>query len=133
MCDIFYFDLIQKVYVCDTQAQKDGLCTEAQLGQPIIDTKESTSIGWHSLDFTIEENKGIQYYDYKVERTGYYCVIVWAVNVNDQDSYYTGALEFNNKYGTLAGSDFPKLPVSATFCIPDMLLLRGLEENRQLT
>ncbi|KAG9072317.1 hypothetical protein KI688_000087 [Linnemannia hyalina] len=100
----------EKVYVCDTQAQTDGLCTEAQLGQPIIDTTESTSIGWHPLDFTAEETKGVQFYEYVAERTGYYCVIVWTVNVNDLDSYYTGVLEFNNKYGTLAGSDFPKLP-----------------------
>lgn len=114
------------MYVCDTQAQTDGLCTQAQLGQPIIDTKESTSIGWHPLDFTVEENRGIQYYEYKVERTGYYCAIAWTVNVNEKDSFYSGALEFNNKYGTLAGSDFPKLPVSATLRMPTALLLRDL-------
>lgn len=121
------------MYVCDSQSQKDNLCTEAQLGQPIIDTKESTSIGWQSLDFTVEEKKGIQFYDYKVERTGYYCVIVWTVNVNEVDSYYSGYLEFNNKYGTLAGSDFPKLPVSTSLCIPDVLFCKASKENRQLT
>ncbi|KAG0268850.1 hypothetical protein BGZ95_002289 [Linnemannia exigua] len=99
-----------RVYVCDSEAQKAGLCTEAQLGQPIIDTTESTSIGWKAIDFSVEENKGIQFYEYHVERTGYYCVVAWTINVNNKDSYFSGVLEFNNKFGTLAGSDFPKLP-----------------------
>ncbi|KAG0301212.1 hypothetical protein BGZ97_002872, partial [Linnemannia gamsii] len=100
----------EKKYVCDIMAQKEGLCTEAQLGQPIIDTAESTSIGWKPLDFTLEGTKGIQFYEYPVEKTGYYCVVAWTVNIKDQDSFFTGVVEFNNKYGTLAGSDFPKLP-----------------------
>jgi len=102
------------MFVCDTDAQKDGLCTEAQLGQPIIDTTESTSIGWGALDFTTEKNKGIQYFEYHVERTGFYCVVGWTVRVGQTESAFTGVLEFNNKFGTLAGSDFPKLPVSKT-------------------
>ncbi|KAG0288371.1 hypothetical protein BGZ96_007845 [Linnemannia gamsii] len=100
----------KKKFVCDTPAQTAGLCTEAQLGQPIIDTAESTSIGWKPLDFSLQAKEGIQYYEYPVEKTGYYCVVAWTVSVNDQDSFYTGVIEFNNKYGTLAGSDFPKLP-----------------------
>ncbi|KAF9091100.1 hypothetical protein BGX23_005492 [Mortierella sp. AD031] len=100
----------QKVYVCDDAAQKDGLCTATQLGQPIIATTESTSIGWKALDFTTEETKGIQFYEYHVERTGFYCVAAWTVHVDREDAYFTGVLEFNNKFGTLAGSDFPKLP-----------------------
>lgn len=55
-------------------------------------------------------------------------MIAWTVSVNDQDSYYTGIVEFNNNYGTLAGSDFPKLPVSPTQCIFDAFLLRVRKE-----
>jgi hypothetical protein len=109
-------------------AQKEGLCTEAQLGQPIIDTAESTSIGWKPLDFTLEGTKGIQFYEYPVEKTGYYCVVAWTVNIKDQDSFFTGVVEFNNKYGTLAGSDFPKLPVSPALCIFDALSLHVRKE-----
>ncbi|KAF9920950.1 hypothetical protein FBU30_009062 [Linnemannia zychae] len=112
----------EKVYICDAAAQKDGLCTEAQLGQPIIDTTESTSIGWKALDFTDEETNGIQYYEYPIHQTGYYCVVAWSVNVNNQGSYFSGVLEFNNKYGTLAGSDFPKLPFYGTLSLVYMTI-----------
>ncbi|KAF9911269.1 hypothetical protein EC991_004167 [Linnemannia zychae] len=112
----------ERVYVCDSEAVKAGLCTEAQLRQPIIGTTESTSIGWKAMDFGIEEKEGIQFYKYHVERTGYYCVVAWTINVNNMESYFTGVLEFNNKYGTLAGSDFPKLPFYGTLSLVYMTI-----------
>ncbi|KAI1288991.1 hypothetical protein EDD11_009455 [Mortierella claussenii] len=105
------------VYACDTTALSAELCTEAQLGQAIIDTTVDSTVRTTSFNFTTEEAKGIQFFDYHVEKTGYYCIIAWPVQVNQEEAYFTGTLEFNNKYGTLAGSDFPKLPFYGTLSL----------------
>jgi len=68
-----------------------------------------------AFDFTNEEETGIQYLEYPVRKTGYYCVMVWPVQVDGQITSFTGTLEFNNKYGFLAGVDFPKLAVRSVF------------------
>ena len=60
-----------------------------------------------ALNFALEESRGIQYVDYHVQKTGYYCVMTWPLDVNGMESTYSGAIEFNNNYGLLAGSDFP--------------------------
>ncbi|KAG0361209.1 hypothetical protein BGZ54_009170 [Gamsiella multidivaricata] len=98
------------VYICDTIALNAGFCTEMDLGKAIIDTSIASTVQSASLNFTNVKTAGIQFFDYHVQKTGYYCVMTWPVQVNQEDAYYAGILEFNNKYGTLAGSDFPKLP-----------------------
>ncbi|KAF8924348.1 hypothetical protein BGZ58_001894 [Dissophora ornata] len=102
--------LFRPMYICDTNALNAGLCTDAELGKAIIDTSVSSTVQSTSLNFTNEENAGIQFFDYHVQTTGYYCVLAWPVQINQEEAYFTGVLEFNNKYGYLAGSDFPKLP-----------------------
>ncbi|KAG0231992.1 hypothetical protein BGX31_005311 [Mortierella sp. GBA43] len=98
------------VYVCDTFAVNAGLCAKADVGKAIIDTSVESTVRTKSLDFTKEEETGIQFLEYPVNKTGYYCVMAWPVDVDDEISSFTGILEFNNKYGFLAGVDFPKLP-----------------------
>ncbi|KAF9346722.1 hypothetical protein BGX26_001763 [Mortierella sp. AD094] len=100
----------EPTYICDTVALKAGLCTDAQLGQAIIDNSVNSTVRSASLNFANEENTGIQFFEYQVAKTGYYCAMAWPVQIDQGDAYYSGYLEFNNKYGTLAGSDFPKLP-----------------------
>ncbi|ORZ28732.1 lung seven transmembrane receptor-domain-containing protein [Lobosporangium transversale] len=98
------------IYICDTDALKAGLCNEGELGHALIDTSVESTVRSATFNFTEEEQKGIQYYQYHIEKTGYYCVMAWPVQVNQEDAYFQGVLDFKNKYGTLAGSDFPKLP-----------------------
>ncbi|KAG0311917.1 hypothetical protein BGZ99_009828, partial [Dissophora globulifera] len=105
------------IYICDTSALKAGVCTEAELGKAIIDTSVPSTVQSSSLNFTNEENAGIQFFDYHVQKTGYYCVMAWPVQVNQEEAFFTGIIEFNNKYGHLAGSDFPKLPFYGTLSL----------------
>ncbi|KAF9202546.1 hypothetical protein BGZ49_007313 [Haplosporangium sp. Z 27] len=100
----------EPMYICDSVALQAGLCTNAQLGNALIDDTVESTVRSASLNFTNEENTGIQFLDYQVTKTGYYCAMAWPVQVDQDDAYFTGYLEFNNKYGALAGSDFPKLP-----------------------
>ncbi|KAF9365715.1 hypothetical protein BGX34_008737 [Mortierella sp. NVP85] len=97
------------IYICDTIALKAEACTEADIGKAIIDTSVESTVRSVAFDFTNEEETGIQYLEYPVRKTGYYCVMVWPVQVDGQITSFTGTLEFNNKYGFLAGVDFPKL------------------------
>ncbi|KAG0212167.1 hypothetical protein BGX28_006713 [Mortierella sp. GBA30] len=100
----------EPIYICDTTALKAGVCTEAQIGQALVDTAAGSTIRSAPLNFSLEATQGIQFFDYHVQKTGYYCVVTWPVQVNDVETFYTGIVQFNNKYGTLAGVDFPKLP-----------------------
>ncbi|KAF9942679.1 hypothetical protein BGZ67_000493 [Mortierella alpina] len=100
----------QPIYICDTEALKAGICTEAQSGQVIVDTSAPSTVVPTALNFSLEESRGIQFVDYHVQKTGYYCVMTWPLDVNGMESSYSGAIEFNNNYGLLAGTDFPKLP-----------------------
>ncbi|KAF9169170.1 hypothetical protein BGX21_009664 [Mortierella sp. AD011] len=112
----------EPMYICDTIALNAGLCTEAQLGQAIIDTSVDSTVRSASLNFANEETSGIQFFEYKITKTGYYCAMAWPVQVDQGDAYYSGFLEFNNKYGTLAGSDFPKLPFYGTLSLTYMTI-----------
>ncbi|KAF9433036.1 hypothetical protein BGZ76_009973 [Entomortierella beljakovae] len=109
-------------YICDTIALEAGLCTQAELGKAIIDASVQSTVQSKSLNFTSIEDEGIQFFDYLVQKTGYYCVMTWPVQFNEDDAYFTGFLEFNNKYGTLAGSDFPKLPFYGTLSLTYMVI-----------
>lgn len=102
----------QPIYICDTAALKAGICTEEQSGQVIVDTTEPSTVVTKALNFSLEESLGIRFVDYPVHKTGYYCVMTWPLDVNGLESTYSGAIEFNNNFGLLAGTDFPKLPVS---------------------
>ncbi|KAF9999282.1 hypothetical protein BGZ80_007297 [Entomortierella chlamydospora] len=112
----------EPMYICDTIALNAGLCTEAQLGQAIIDTSVDSTVRSASLNFANEETSGIQFFEYQITKTGYYCAMAWPVQVDQGDAYYSGFLEFNNKYGTLAGSDFPKLPFYGTLSLTYMTI-----------
>ncbi|KAG0045444.1 hypothetical protein BGZ83_009343 [Gryganskiella cystojenkinii] len=107
----------EKIYVCDSVALKAGLCTDTDLGQALIDKTVPSTVKSASLDFTVEEQKGIQFFDYSVPKTGYYCVITRPVQVGVVEAKYTGTVRFNNKFGELAGSDFPKLPFYGTLSL----------------
>ncbi|KAG0000727.1 hypothetical protein BGZ65_004114, partial [Modicella reniformis] len=98
------------MFICDTSALKAGICTEAEIGKAIIDTTVESTVQSASLNFANEENMGIQFVDYHVQKTGYYCVMAWPVQVDEKPTLFVGVVEFNNKYGHLAGVDFPKLP-----------------------
>ncbi|KAG0248772.1 hypothetical protein BG011_009926 [Mortierella polycephala] len=99
-----------RMYVCDTEAQKAGLCTEAELGQALIDTSVESTVYSKTLDFTDEAKNGIQFVNYPIHKTGYYCIFAWPLQINQADAQFSGVLDFNNNYGRLAGADFPKLP-----------------------
>ncbi|KAF9185991.1 hypothetical protein BGZ51_001747 [Haplosporangium sp. Z 767] len=100
----------KRVYVCDTEVQKAGLCTEAELGQALIDTSVESTVYSKTLDFTDEAKNGIQFVNYPIHKTGYYCVFAWPLQINQADAQFSGVVDFNNNYGRLAGVDFPKLP-----------------------
>lgn len=105
------------MFICDTNAFKAGICTEAEIGKAIIDTSVESTVRSKSLDFTNEEETGLQFFEYQVHKTGYYCVMTWPVQVDEHMTSFTGILEFKNKYGFLAGVDFPKLPVRGESCL----------------
>ena|SRR5690554_3047555 len=111
------------MYVCDTEAQKAGLCTEAELGQALIDTSVESTVRSKTLDFTDEAKNGIQFVNYPIHKTGYYCIFAWPLQINQADAQFSGVLDFNNNYGRLAGADFPKLPVMT------MALTRDITEQ----
>ncbi|KAG0343270.1 hypothetical protein BG004_005419 [Podila humilis] len=98
------------MYICDTAALKAGLCTEDHTGQALIDTSVPSSVQSKVLDFSSEQETGVQYFEYPIQNEGYYCVVAWPVMVNQQQTSYGGLVKFNNLHGALAGSDYPKLP-----------------------
>ncbi|GJJ68572.1 hypothetical protein EMPS_00918 [Entomortierella parvispora] len=97
-------------YVCDSVAVRAELCTEQELGTVLYDKSVASTIQTGVFNFTTEEESGIQYMEYRVPKTGYYCARTWPMEVNGVEAQYTGVVEFKNKFGQLAGSDFPKLP-----------------------
>lgn len=109
---------------------KADVCTEQELGTVLYDKTAPSTIQVASFNFTEEEDKGIRFMDYFVSKTGYYCAMTWPLEVNGVDSEYSGVVEFKNKFGQLAGSDFPKLPVrtdlGVSIGVADKLLKRLL-------
>ncbi|KAF9425509.1 hypothetical protein BGZ94_007464 [Podila epigama] len=105
------------MFICDTDALAAGLCTEAQKGQAIIDTSVKSSVQSKSLDFDSKESAGVQFFEYPIEKTGFYCVMAWPVIVNEKPTAYFGAVKFNSFYGQLPGSDFAKLPFYGTLAL----------------
>ncbi|KAF9582303.1 hypothetical protein BGW38_000387 [Lunasporangiospora selenospora] len=97
------------VYICDSGALKAGLCAEADLGKAIIDRTVNSTVQTTTMDFSKQEEQGIQFFEYQISKAGYYCIIAWPVQINNVNSDFSGIAEFNNHYGPLAGIDYPKL------------------------
>ncbi|KAG0223414.1 hypothetical protein BGW42_005910 [Actinomortierella wolfii] len=96
-------------YICDSAAVRADVCAEANLGQAIIDASVPSTAKAKSLNFANELDEGAKFFDYVVEKTGFYCVIAWPIQVNDEESEFTGLIHFRNKHGELRGTDYPKL------------------------
>ena len=115
--------------MCDSIAVEAGVCTEQELGTVIYDKTVASTIQTAVFNFTNEEDKGIQYMEYRVPKTGYYCAMTWSVEVNGVEAQYSGVVEFKNKFGQLAGSDFPKLPVRTNHSVPIGMTYRPLKRS----
>lgn len=95
------------------------------MGKVIIDTSVASSVQSQVLDFSVEEDQGNQFFYYPIHKTGFYCVKAWPVMVNQKETIYEGHIRFNNHHGALAGSDYPKLPVSLSeWGFYDIMLIR---------
>lgn len=99
-------------YICDEQAIKQHLCTEAQKGQFIIQPSSSNATNSIltdviALNYTLEKAAL-----YPVEKTGYYCVaLIPSTSASSNTSYFEAWVEWKFPYGELPAVDYPKLVV----------------------
>lgn len=96
---------LQMIYICNGNAVELSLCNKTEYGQFITqpDTNSSSS---GTIFTTAVKLKSPKPLEYKVTRTGYYCV--WTNHFNVEK--YNAAVVFQNSYGELPGSQIAKLP-----------------------
>lgn len=95
-------------WICDDENITNGYCNHNQTGQFILQSN-ATEISKNLL-FTQAvhlKDPGLPV-DYKIKKTGYYCVGTSAFSPGDVQ--YAAVLEFRNAYGELPASEIAKLP-----------------------
>ncbi|CEG67577.1 hypothetical protein RMATCC62417_03986 [Rhizopus microsporus] len=104
----------ETAYVCNRQAVSRKLCKSSQLGQFIMsipsDQKNTTSIYTETLELKGNQTEAALY---KVDKTGYYCVALAAVN--QTSSFVEAWVEWKFPYGELPATDYPKLLLYGVF------------------
>ncbi|CCH42320.1 putative membrane protein [Wickerhamomyces ciferrii] len=97
-----------KEYICDSNAIKDGLCEKA--GTFIQNSQKNQS---QILQFQVSEI-GEFPERYPVKKTGYYCVATYSQQSHPS---YKGSINFQNSFGKISASEFPKLSLYAILTI----------------
>lgn len=110
----------RRQYICTGAAVAAGLCTEAQKGHFLVNANVT-----NTTIMTAQLLKlGPANINYKVERTGYYCVATYAGH-----NKYKGSINFQNAFGHLSALEIPKLPAYGilTLCYVVALALYGFQ------
>ena len=96
---------LQKEIICTLKAVEKQFCTDAQLGEFILDANATTKAGNPIITKAINLKQAPPI-NYSVKNTGYYCL--WTYQFTP-DAYH-GVVEFRNAYGELPAAQIPKLP-----------------------
>ncbi|KAI8138076.1 lung seven transmembrane receptor-domain-containing protein [Fennellomyces sp. T-0311] len=107
----------EAIYVCSKKAEAEKLCDGAQIGQFIIQPNATSVL---SAVFDVQSGKG-EAALYKVEKTGFYCVIM-APSSNEDDTYFDAWVEWKHPYGRLPAMDYPKLLYYGIFSLIYLLV-----------
>jgi hypothetical protein len=84
----------------------NNFCSESHRNNFIFPENITTSIVAHIFD---HNSKDTFTFDYPINKTGFYCVVTYLLEENGQ---YFINVEWQNPYGELPASEYPKLPVS---------------------
>ncbi|RIA89884.1 lung seven transmembrane receptor-domain-containing protein [Glomus cerebriforme] len=95
------------IYICDKYAIDNGYCSKSQENNFIVPENETTSIVTHFFNST---SKDTYTFDYPINKTGFYCVVVGAIADVADDVQYIVTVDWRNPYGELPAQEYPKLP-----------------------
>ena len=90
--------------ICSQAAIDNGYCSESQRDNFIVPENETTSIVTHLFDGNSNDT-----FEYPINETGFYCVVTGRLDENTQ---YLITVDWQNPFGELPASEYPKLPVS---------------------
>ncbi|KAL3423191.1 hypothetical protein PVAG01_04938 [Phlyctema vagabunda] len=100
-------DSLQKEYICDPENISNGFCNTNQTGRFIL-SPNATELSVNPIDTRAIHLTDPEVIDYKIKKTGYYCV--GTTSFNPQDLEYKIIVEFRNAYGELPAAQIAKLP-----------------------
>ncbi|CAB4406068.1 unnamed protein product [Rhizophagus irregularis] len=94
-----------EILICDKAAIELNFCSESQENNFIVPINETTSIVTHFFNL---KSKDTYTFNYPINKTAFYCVATSPVN-NDDTQYFV-TIDWQNPYGELPASEYPKLP-----------------------
>ncbi|CDK28181.1 unnamed protein product [Kuraishia capsulata CBS 1993] len=98
-----------KHYVCSEELVAKGLCDSSELYQFIVNKNVTTKAEVLSTVLTTYGDNGLQY---KIARTGYYCVACLSPqDFGSSKNTFKVLVNFQNAFGSLPAADIPKLPL----------------------
>lgn len=98
----------RKRYICDEGLISEGLCTQEQLNQFIVN---STAIPTAPVKTFLLTELGTNDFSYHVVKTGYYCVAAYNPVYSGNSNKFKMMVNYHNAFGNLPASDIPMLPL----------------------
>lgn len=99
----------RKRYICDEGLINDGLCSQDQLNQFIIDPEATT---FSPIKTALLTELGTNDFSYHVVNTGYYCVAAYnPIYGESNENKFKMKVNYHNAFGNLPASDIPMLPL----------------------
>ncbi|EEB07720.1 seven transmembrane receptor-like protein [Schizosaccharomyces japonicus yFS275] len=104
-------------YVCDEDAvEKDQLCSRNQLGDFLWNNTNARTL----KQFNVTKEEDYASAIYEVPSTGYYCALSRS---HKEEEDYAATVSWNNPYGRLDASQFPRYPTSCGLTIAYSVIL----------
>lgn len=99
----------RKRYICDEALINEGLCSQEQLNQFIVDPDVATVAPVKTALLT---ELGTNDFSYHVVKTGYYCIAAYnPAYGNSNENKFKMKVNYHNAFGNLPASDIPMLPL----------------------
>ncbi|EXX75681.1 Ptm1p [Rhizophagus irregularis DAOM 197198w] len=111
----------KEILICDQAAIDLNFCSKSQENNFIVPINETTSIVTHFFNL---KSKDTYTFNYPINKTAFYCVATSPVN-NDDTQYFV-TIDWQNPYGELPASEYPKLPASFYGALSLIYLVIGI-------
>ncbi|KAJ3119477.1 hypothetical protein HK098_005402 [Nowakowskiella sp. JEL0407] len=121
----FLEDSKSTLHACTIEAVAEGLCPEADLGKFIVGNLTKKELQSDIYNGVVKLSKGddlgVDKITYMVNKTGWYCALLFPVNGVDGSSF-TAVLEYVNPIGLIRGTDYPFLPLNGFLSLTYLLI-----------